>query len=47
MKEPMGNIIRTVPSCASLSWNASLIEGMREAQLEKISPQKKKNTATV
>jgi hypothetical protein len=46
MNEPRGSMKSTAPSSASLSLNVSLNTGMRDAQHEKIKPQKKNRTAT-
>jgi hypothetical protein len=46
MKEPRGSMKSTPPSSASFRSNLSLNTGIREAQLEKIKPQKKNKTAT-
>jgi len=42
-KEPIGMASKMEPSSASLKSNAILIVGMRDAQVEKLKPERKKN----
>jgi hypothetical protein len=44
IKELTGIVRRIEPSSASFRFKAALIVGIREAQLEKLTPERKKNT---
>ena len=44
IRELTGIVSRIEPSSASFRFKAALIVGMREAQLEKLTPERKKNT---
>ncbi len=44
IKELMGIVNKIVPNCASLKSKSDLMVGILDAQLEKLKPERKKNT---